>query len=107
MPSFAKESKEDASSKEIELEFRQITGTPTILRSPMRISIDAYYNAESNTINISYDGEAKGEVFLYLNGVLVGYESEINASFSINTPGRYTIEIIGETWIAKGSIKLP
>ena len=26
----------------------------------MRISIDAYYNAESNTINISYDGEAEG-----------------------------------------------
>lgn len=60
LPSFAKESKEDSSSKEIELEFRQITGTPTILRSPMRINIDAYYNAESNTINISYDGEAEG-----------------------------------------------
>ena len=107
LPSFAEGSKSD-NSHSVALEFESISdGTSTVHRAPMRINIDAYYNAESNTINISYDGEAKGEVFLYLNGVLVGYESEINASFSINTPGRYTIEIIGETWIAKGSIKLP
>ncbi len=69
-------------------------------------NIEAWYNAESNSINILYDGDATGEVFLYLNNNIIEYDSEINTSFQISIPGLYKIEIIGETWIAQGYIQL-
>ena len=83
---------------------QQQTSTP--MRAPMRINIDAFYDSESSTINICYDGETIGEVFLYLNGTVIGYDSEINTSFPIYTPGFYKIEIIGKNWIAEGDIQL-
>ena len=55
---------------------------------------------------ILYDGDATGEVFLYLNNNIIEYDSEINTSFQISIPGLYKIEIIGETWIAQGYIQL-
>ncbi|MBO5457018.1 MAG: hypothetical protein J6A20_10950 [Muribaculaceae bacterium] len=106
-PSIAQEPKENSSSTTIKLEFQQTTEAPTLHRAPMRINIEAYYDSESHTINIYYDGEASGEVFFYLNETIIEYDSQINTSFQISTPGLYKIEIIGETWIAEGYIQSP
>jgi hypothetical protein len=103
----AQGSNEDTSSKGIVLEYSQYTETSGRHRAPMRMdNIEAWYNAESNSINILYDGDATGEVFLYLNNNIIEYDSEINTSFQISIPGLYKIEIIGETWIAQGYIQL-
>ena len=72
----------------------------------MRITIEAYYNEENGTLEICYDGEATGETFLYVNDNIVGYSSEINTTFQIEEPGIYRIEILGESWIAEGSLQL-
>lgn len=106
LPSIAKESNENSSTQHVELEFRRSQNTPAILHAPMRINIDVYYDGESSTLNICYDGETEGEVFLYLNGNIIGYDYNINTSFEISIPGLYKIEIIGETWIAQGYIQL-
>ena len=75
-------------------------------RAPMRINIEAYYNEVDGTLDICYDGEAVGEVFLYLDDTIVGYDSEINTSFPISSSDLYKIEIISETWVATGYIQL-
>lgn len=82
------------------------SGSSARHRAPMRINIEAYYNEGNGTLNICYDGEAIGEVYLYLNNIIVGYDSDINTSFQISTPGLYKIEIISEAWIAEGYIPL-
>ncbi len=105
--SIAQEPKGNSSSQTVKLELQHKTNTnPTVLRAPMRMDIEASYSAESHTIDIYYDGEAAGEVFLYLNENIIGYDSEINTSFQISAPGLYKIEIIGETWIATGYLQL-
>ena len=81
-------------------------GNPDRHRTPMHINIKAYYNTESRSINIWYDGESDGEVFLYLNDNVVGYSSEINTTFRIEELGIYRIEILGESWIAEGSLQV-
>lgn len=96
-----------SSSQGIMLEIAQYKETPIRHRSPMRITIEACYNAETNSIEISYDGEAEGEVFLYLNGDIIDYGSDINTSFVLpQSSGLYRIEIISEIWIAEGYIQL-
>lgn len=104
----AGESKTSTSSSQgIMLEIAQFKETSGRHRAPMRVNIEAWYNADSNTIDISYDGEAEGEVFLYLNQDIVEYDSKINASLHLpSSHGLYTIEIISETWIAQGYIQL-
>lgn len=72
----------------------------------MRINLFAYYNSGDGTLDIGYDGEAIGEVFLYHNGNIIGYDSEINTSFRISNPGIYKIVVVGETWVAQGTIQL-
>lgn len=103
----AEESKTSKSSQRIMLEIAQYNETSDRARAPMRIGIEAWYNAESNTIDITYDGEAEGEVFLYLNEDIAEYDSKINTSLQIPShSGLYKVEIIGEHWIAYGSIQL-
>ena len=58
------------------------------------------------TININYEGEAIGEVYLNLNGMVIDYSSEINSIFQISSPGLYEIEIVGESWTAYGYLQL-
>lgn len=106
LTSMAQGSKGNSSSQHVELEFHRIQNKPTILHAPMRINIEAYYNNQSGVLDICYDGEAMGETFLYLNDNIIEYDSEINSSFQISTPGLYKIEIITETWIATGYIQL-
>ena len=72
----------------------------------MRIPIEVFYEKESSTLRVYNYSETTGEVYLYLEGELIGYESEINTSFLISSPGFYKIEIIGENWIAEGYFQL-
>lgn len=107
LPVFAKESTSSSSTRRVGLEVRQTKeATSKVHRAPIRINIEAYYNDQSGVLDICYDGEASGEVFLYLNENVIGYDSDINTSFQISTPGLYRIEIVGETWIATGYITL-
>lgn len=75
-------------------------------RAPAHINIDVYYDYQTQTLNIEYCGEASGEVFLYLNDNVIGYDNEINTSFSLSTSGLYKIEIITESWVAEGYFEL-
>lgn len=75
-------------------------------RAPMRVCVDAYYDSFSETISVSYDGEATGEVLLYKDGELVDNSSEINTTFQIYDSGFYSIEINTEYWSAEGSIEI-
>ena len=79
---------------------------PIVHRSPMRICVDAYYDAWTKTITIQYDGEATGEVLLYRNGELVDTSTEINTSFLLSSSGLYTIAISTEYWTAEGLIEI-
>ncbi len=107
LPMIAEGSKEKSNKTVIKLEIRQQPGKPTMLRAPMRINVEAYYNTESNAIDISYDGEAAGEVFIYHNGNIIGYDSAINTSIPLPTAtGIYDIEICGEHWGAYGRVQL-
>jgi hypothetical protein len=103
----AEEPKTSKSSKNIMLEIAQYNETSGRARAPMRIGIEAWYNAETNAIEISHYGEAEGEVFLYLNENIVEYDSTINTSLQLpSTSGLYRIEIVSERWIAHGHIQL-
>lgn len=76
------------------------------MRSPMHINVEAYYDMQTQTITILYNGETKGEVNLYYEGSLVDISSEINTSFSLSSNGEYAIEIVTETWIAAGYLTI-
>lgn len=108
LPSIAKESKDNTSTKPINLELRQDSNNSDhpVHRAPMRINIEAYYDSETGSINICYDGEAAGDVYLYLKGDIVDYNSEINTTFQIHTTGMYKVEIHGASWIAEGYLNL-
>lgn len=79
---------------------------PTILRAPMRICVEAWYDATSSTLSIIYGGEAEGEVALYRDSELIDSSSEISTTFHISESGFYTIEINTETWTATGDIEI-
>lgn len=65
--SVAQESPSSSSPTRIELETQQTKNSNhPVHRAPIRIDIEAWYNAESKSIDIIYNGEAIGEVFLYL-----------------------------------------
>lgn len=104
----AQESKTNTSSQCIKLEITQLrTHNTGVHRAPTYVSIEAFYNAENNSIDISYDGEAEGEVFLYKNESIIEYDSNMNTSLQIpSAPGLYRIEIISEFWLAEGYINL-
>lgn len=107
LPVIAQESSSSSSTIQVELEVRRTNNTAhPVHRVPMRINLEAYYNAGDGTLDICYDGEAVGDVYLYINDTIVGYDSELNTSFQISIPGLYRIEIIGETWIAQGHIQI-
>lgn len=107
LPIAAQESTSGSSTVRVGLEITQTQEkATTVHRAPMRINIEAFYDGGSGTLNICYDGEAVGEVYLYLNDNIIGYDSELNTLFQISTPGLYRIEIIGETWIAQGYLQL-
>lgn len=79
---------------------------PTILRAPMRICVEAWYDATAGTLSIIYDGEAEGEVALYRDGELIDVSSEINTTFMIPGSGFYSVEINTEAWTATGDFEI-
>lgn len=95
-------------SQGIKLEITQYRTHKTgVHRAPMHVNIEAFYNAESNFVDISYDGENEGEVFVFWGENLVGYDSTINTTIQLPyDSGQYCLEIISETWIAQGFISL-
>lgn len=95
-------------SHTVGLEFDYLSdNSSTVHRAPMRINIDAYYDAMTNTVEISYNGEEDGEVFLYLNDNIIDYDCQINTTFYLPTnTGSYSIEIVTESWVASGYIHL-
>ena len=107
LPLVAEDNSNEPPSQPVEFEVRpkQDTSTP-VHRIPARINIQAYYNVEEGTLKVYYDGEAVGETFLYLNGNIIGYDSEINTSFPIAAPGLYKLEIVSDSWIAIGFLRL-
>lgn len=97
----------DEVTDEIELILNKEDDKPNFNRAPMRINVKAFYDSNSRKIKVFYNGEAEGEVFLYLNEDIIGYDSQINTSLTLpSTPGLYKIEIIGETWMAQGYLQL-
>ena len=105
-PVAAEGSSSGSSTRRVGLEIHQTKEKSTVLRTPLRIDIEVYYHEEDGTLEVCYDGDAAGEVFLYLNNNVIGYSSEINSSFQLSAPGLYTIEIVGETWVATGHLQL-
>lgn len=91
----------------INLDIHQVKRNPSVKRTPGIIDIEVYYNENTNTIEILYDGESIGEVFIYLDDKIVGYSSDINTIISLPSEnGNYKIEIITDYWIAIGYIEL-
>ena len=108
LPITALESSGKSSSTPIALNIPPIKNkpNPTIHRAPMRIPVEAWYDADTDTISIIYYGEATGEVNLYRDEQLIDSSSEINTTFQIAESGFYTIEINTEAWSASGSIEI-
>ena len=106
VPMFADESKGSQPSQPIPFEIHDIAINPTVHRAPMRIYVEAWYDATSDSIIILYDGEATGEVCLYKDGMLVDNSTEINTTFTVHESGSYAIEIITESWSATGNIEI-
>ena len=76
-------------------------------RAPMHINIDVWFDSDTNTFTVSYDGEATGEVTVYRNGDIVASDTEINTVLTVDgTPGLYTIEIVTDSSTATGSLEL-
>lgn len=108
LPSTVQGSNRKPTSKSIILDSHQTNDRPNqpVHRAPMHISVEAWYDALSESITIIYDGEASGEVFLYRDGVLTESSSDINTTFIVTESGNYTIEIDTEYWTATGSIDI-
>lgn len=105
--SVAEETPNNSTPKNIGLEYSIKSNGSSIHRAPTRINIYAYYDATTNSVEISYSGEEEGEVFLYLNDNIIDYNCQINTTFQLpTTTGSYSIEIITESWTARGYIQL-
>ena len=108
LPMTAQGSDDQSTSKPITLELhpKDDDPNPTILRAPMRVYVEAWYDSITKTISILYLGDAIGEANLYKDGQLIDSASEINTTFLIEGAGLYTIEIITDPWSASGNIEI-
>ena len=108
LPMTAQESDGKSKSKPVILSTHPLDDIPneTIHRAPMRICVEAWYDATSSTLSIIYDGEAEGEVALYRNGELIDVSSDINTTFMIPGSGFYSVEINTESWTATGEFEI-
>ncbi len=91
----------------MEVHRNQNNPSTTVHRAPMNIVIDAIYNPETNAIEITYNGDFDGEVFIYKDNDIIEWGTEINTSFLLpSASGLYTIKIITDNWIALGYLRL-
>ncbi len=78
-------------------------------RTPANFPIYAYYDDETNQIEVEGPDHMTGEVFLYDEaGMPLGYSSSLNTVFDLpdNFHGLVLIEWIGEDWDANGGIEV-
>ncbi len=78
-------------------------------RVPANFPIFAYYDDETNQIEVEGPDHMTGEVFLYDEaGMPLGYSSSLNTVFDLpdNFHGLVLIEWIGEDWDANGGIEI-
>lgn len=75
-------------------------------RAPMRKNITLSYDGECGILQVVCYGDIEGEVSLYYNGSLSGYEYGNTIFFPIAHSGRYEIEVIAESWIEYVQIEL-
>lgn len=107
MITWANTPSQDPGSIPVDIEIIQIDNKDNRPRKPSLINLELTYNILDNSINIQYIGSSIGEVFIYKESVLVGYDSEINTSILLpSNKGKYEIEIITDSWIAKGYLDL-
>lgn len=104
-PSVMAWSAEDKPSSEVPLKYYKKGHDTKVERSIFRLDISVTYHSETHLLEVNAD-DIEAEVFLYLNDNVVGYNSEINTTFQIEEPGIYRIEILGESWIAEGSLQV-
>lgn len=103
----AQNSTGDNGSQPVGMDYLYTSKKPSLHRSPIQIPLYVTFTKETNTIDISYDGEDDGEVYLYLGEDIVGYDSQINTTLQVPTnKGMYTIEIVTSSWTACGSFQL-
>ena len=94
------------SSQHVELQFRRNKSESGILRAPMRINIEVFYDTETHIVEVYGDEAMDAEVFIYnASGDLVNYSSSLNTELTIPTSGIYTIQIESEGWYALGVIE--
>ena len=108
LPMTAQESGGKAKPKPVILSTHPLNDipNPTILRAPIRISVEAWYDTAAGTLSITYEGEAEGEVSLYRDGALINSSSVINTTFMVSASGFYSVEINTEAWTATGEFEI-
>lgn len=101
-------SSNNTSHRRIGLEIQQTKEvTTTVHRAPMRLPIEAFYNAENHFIEIySQDDTIEGMVYLYddMDNV-IDVSTSINSVLYVPTPGEYRIFIEGDGWCGEGTVE--
>lgn len=81
--------------------------TDKILRSPVQLPIEVYYDSDVHTICIYADSDLQGDVCLYHDGTLIDSSPEINVTFPLPfSYGEYTVNITGDWWEATAVVEL-
>lgn len=101
------QSSNTTSNRPIGLQIGNKNTNPIIHRAPVNIHISATYDDVSNSIEITYYGNQSGEIFLYVDNCMVEYSDNLNTVIYLpDITGTYTIEIVGESWIAIGYLEI-
>lgn len=106
-PSFADKAKETKETHPIFLEYKTKKSETIRHRAPERFSIEAFYEAASNSITIIYDGAAEGTATLSYEGTVIASQPEINTTFQLPyESGLYSVQVETANWTATGSLEL-
>lgn len=83
---------------------REVSKRP---RAPQKISVEAFYNADDNTITIVSNPTINGTSYLSYNGSIIMSSETVNVSFILPySEGNYEVAIQTEEWIAYASLVL-
>ena len=77
-----------------------------VQRAPMAVSVEAVYDSDTMTIEVTCSSPLEGEVFVYDSSeILEDYAPCLNSILSVTDSDYHTIVIEGDDWIAKGVIE--
>ncbi|MBD5273883.1 MAG: hypothetical protein HDS36_03425 [Bacteroides sp.] len=77
-----------------------------VQRAPMAIVVEAVYDSDTMTIEVSCSSPLEGEVFVYdASDILEDYAPCLNSILSVTNSDYHTIVIEGDDWIATGVIE--